>query len=529
MLSKKHIFCITGVVAVAIRIVFYALFAGTMFRYYHNVPGLDMQTLLRFSEWSAEGVFSPFFTLHRVLIYLVWKLNGGEHAVDMIFLVQSILGIAGALAIADIVLMISGKRKAALAAGLLGALYLPFLIYEFSVLQESVNVNILTIAIWALFKSRQKHFSFGITFSCGILWGLALTGRPLALLLALAAAAGLFTYTRKKQMLKRALPAIAGAAVIIAGASIFNGTHGWNYSPFYNVLPYTVEYNTGKKLEDTAGNKFATYSSMALKMVRRTPLLLSIREIPENHNLYFWREKMPECTMLPGPEILLSLTIFALTVLLLSGKWKKKEGLLLWVLILMAVPLCGREAIGRYRLMLCPAFIALTVIGISAFYRITRWRRTIFSAALLISVIAVIYESNQNWGLRISDFHAWAQATEALYGSSNTETLEAYYDCWKRSFFRNDLAFCSVAAAAMRAQRYDAALQIIKEAELAGEVNRSQIAYFKGLIFVARQDPAGVLREFAPIKPEELPPELQKFYHRIKFDAEKFIKSQKRY
>ena len=157
---------------------------------------------------------------------------------------------------------------------------------------------------------------------------------------------------------------------------------------------------------------------------------------------------------------------------------------------------------------------------------IPRPRRIIVITALLTTFIAVAYDSCQSRGLRSADFHAWAQATESVYGSNDSATLEAYYDCWKRSFFRNDLAFCSMTAAAMRAQRYDIALQVIKEAKLGGTVNRSKIAYFEGLYFVARQEPVNVLRAFAPIRPEELPPDLQQFYFRVKADAERFIKKQ---
>ena len=171
MLSKKHIFCVAGITSAAIRLVFYALFAGTMFRYYHMVNGLDMQTLLRFSEWGgANQVVPPFFTLHRITLFLLWKLNGGVHPIDLIFLLQTAVGIAGALAVTDITLMLSGKRKAALVAGIISALYLPFLVYEFSILQETFTVNTLLFAIWALLKTRTKRFAILPALGAGLLW-----------------------------------------------------------------------------------------------------------------------------------------------------------------------------------------------------------------------------------------------------------------------------------------------------------------------------------------------------------------------
>ena len=72
MLNKRKIIWVTAVIAIITRMVFYALFAGTMFRYYHQVSGLDMQTLLRFSEWGTGGDAIPLLTPHRLMLFLNW-------------------------------------------------------------------------------------------------------------------------------------------------------------------------------------------------------------------------------------------------------------------------------------------------------------------------------------------------------------------------------------------------------------------------------------------------------------------------
>ncbi len=530
MFSKKYILCVTGVVAVIVRLVFYALFAGTMFRYYHMVQGLDMQTLLRFSEWGANPDVPPFFTLHRLVIFLLWKLNSGVHAVDALFLLQSLSGILGALAAADLTLMLSGRRKAALAAGVLYALYLPFLIYEFSVLQETFSVNVLLFAVWSIFYARKKRFALLPSLCSGMLWGLALTGRPVAVPLALVAIAGAFLWCRRWKLLKKWGIFILGIALITGGASIFNHTFKWKHGPFYNVLPYTVQYNTQSTGNTTAATPAGATESTASKllttagkMLMRTPLMLSVRELPENQNLYFWRHKMPETKLLPGPEILLTFTVFSLVTLLLYGAWKHKEGLILWTLIL-APALCGREAIGRYRLMLCPFFIIITVLGNSYIYRSRDRRKKIIIGiiAAIIALSAAVFEMTRNHGLRLSDFHSWAIATEAVCGNTE-QTLDAYYEYWQRSNMRNDRAFMAMEAAAMRCSRFDIAARVIQQAELAGVVNRSLIAYFVGLIHVGNQDPYRVMAAFANIVPQELPPELQSNYHIIKRDSLRII------
>ena len=394
MLNKRKIIWVTAVIAIITRMVFYALFAGTMFRYYHEVSGLDMQTLLRFSEWGNNPDVPPFFTIHRIVIYLLWKLNNGIHAVDTLFLLQSISGVLGAVAIADVILMLTGRRKAALTGGVLYAVYLPFLIYEFSVLQETFAVNILLFAVWSLFYARKKHFALLPSLSSGLLWGLSLTGRPVAIPVALAAVAGAFLWCRRRKVMRNWGIFLLGILLTAGGASVFNHIHGWKHGPFYNVLPYTVQYNTEStsssgtvntvKATESPGKKLLTTAG---KMLMRTPQMFSIRELPENQNIYFWRHKMPETRLLPGPEILMTLTVFSLCILLFSGAWKHKEGVILWVL-LMAPALCGREAIGRYRLMLCPYFIIIAVSGVAYLYRMKKGNKKLICG--IISAVTAL-------------------------------------------------------------------------------------------------------------------------------------------
>ena len=135
MLTRKNILFATFGIALAVRAAFAGLVSSSLFRYYHHVPGLDMQTLLRFSEWGS-GVPDavPFFSPHRILIYLDFLLHGNAHHVWNIFAVQALLGALGCAATADLALKLTGKRRGALTTGILAATYLPSLIYEFSVL-----------------------------------------------------------------------------------------------------------------------------------------------------------------------------------------------------------------------------------------------------------------------------------------------------------------------------------------------------------------------------------------------------------
>ena len=385
--------------------------------------------------------------------------------------------------------------------------------------------DILLFAVWSLFFIRKRRFSILSTAFSGILWGFTLTGRPVALPAAIAALvfAGIWSY--RKKVFARWWILLAGVLIVIAGATVFNRINNSGKSSFYAVLPYTLYYNTGIQQQSS---DIKTNCSGLLKtasnMIRRTPMMFSVLEMPENHNLYFWRYKLPEAKMLIGPEILLSLTVFSIAILLLSGQWKKKEGIILLLILLLAPALCGREPIGRYRLMLCPYFIVLAVSGFPILCRIKRGmkRNLILVTALLVSASTTAYGLSCKHGLRLSDFHSWALAAEASLGNTD-QALEAFFEYWQRSGMSSDNAFRAMMGAAMRASRFDVAVTVIRQAELTGQINRSLIAFYTGLLFVGKQDPYNVKRAFSQINPSELPPDLYKNYLMVLKDTERFI------
>ena len=60
MLTRKKILLTVILAALTVRSVFAIAFSQSFFANYHLVPGLDMQTLLRFSEWQAGNETAPF-------------------------------------------------------------------------------------------------------------------------------------------------------------------------------------------------------------------------------------------------------------------------------------------------------------------------------------------------------------------------------------------------------------------------------------------------------------------------------------
>jgi len=531
MISKRKIFLLTAIVAAMSRVVCFLFFRDSLFCFYHCVPGLDMQTLLRFSEWGEGGSgFAPFLTPHRVLIYLVWKLNGMMHAPGVVIFFHTLAGICGAVMLADIALKLSGSRKAALVSGIVYGVYLPFMFYEYSLLQETFAVNLTVGAFWALLCAVKRRFAFPWTIAAGILPALALMGRPTALFAIAAVWIAVIFYSFKRRYLHKALISLGIVIVLLGGAGIFNTLQGWQTGPFYNVLPYTLQYNASKSVKDGAVNSAPAKTSLitsGFNALKRTPYLLSLTEIPENLNLEFLRYKIKAVRLFPGPEMLLSCTIFAGIIMLLSWKIKRKEYLVFSVILFLAVPLCAREAIGRYRLMLCPGFILISCFGFREFFKLAPLRRAVYGGTGLAGVAVAAFLFTHTSGLRTADFHAWALAAEARYGSGKNETLTEFYKFWEAGNFSDPVAFQTFCRQAFLGRKAELVKMAIAQAEHRGKVDKTLISYFKGLVCVGENDPAGVAEAFKNIDPGKLPEDLRDNFHRIKNDTERIIGNSK--
>jgi len=370
-----------------------------------------METLLRFGEWGTPGN-SFFFTVHRLQVFLFHYLNNGTHPVLWHTLWQSLLGIAGAVMLADIALKLSGKKVLALVAGILWALNPVELMYEFTTLQDSlVNFGII-LSIWSFLIARKHHFSLFYALGAGGAVGVAATGRPVAIGLVLLLSVWNFQYLyRRKLPLKRIFGLITGIIAVWLCFSAVNFRQGGTFNCFFNPVPYAVSVNTDQDAVacNTAQQpvcRFIPILKTSLKMAARIPQVWSPTEIPENLNIYFLRTKIPFFRI---PFEFIPLCAAAgLLLMLLTGAWKKRAGFILLPIAALVFFICIREPIGRYRLLLLPWFVLLTVWLIS--FCNTHSRALVLSLILggLMIGRCFLYAPP----LRAADYAAWGWALE---------------------------------------------------------------------------------------------------------------------
>ena len=352
---KKVIF-FTCFIALAVRLFALYIVSGSALEAYNLLPGLDMETLLRFSNWKSSAQESlPMFVLHRFLLFGSLTLNGGSYNFVLIHALQSLFGVAASCAAAYGAYLLCKKEYIALTAGAFYALYGPTLLYESVALQESLLVHTLTIALALYLKyveNTDKYTYWGVI--SGVILGLNSSGRPATAFAAIALALYPFWLCRKEKLsFPRFAPLCAVAAVWLA-AALFNGYFRHSFSPFFNVMPHLAEIHAGESAGVSASsNPLISYGKVLLAAVKNSPLLLGAREIPENLDYYLLCRKYPLFCI--GPVWLIPAAMAGVISMLLL---KRKNTLPLFIaLAAMLLPLAARCPIGRYRLMLVPLFV----------------------------------------------------------------------------------------------------------------------------------------------------------------------------
>ena len=435
-IGRKKLLIAVAAAGVLVKTAELLVWRMSTFRFYNFVPGLDMETLLRFGEWGTKDN-GFFLTPHRALIAAWWALNGHNHCVTGIVAVQALFGIMGAVLCADLALgFCSRDRISSLACGLFYLVYGPFFIYEFSVLQEAVSLNLILLAFHAVVSARSRR-SF---VWAGVALGLCVAGRPTALFFVPLALAFMayreFAARRRpwKRAAKRLLAAAAGTLAVLCLVSIANRTFGGNWNCFFDVMPYSLEFNAGAGGNAVSGSP---HLRMLANAVRRAPRMFMPTEVPENLNYCFLCMRMPFLNALPGPGLLLPLALAGM--LLMIPKLRRPAALALLPILTLVLPLCVREPIGRYRLTLIPYFILCAGYWLHvATSRPARYK-FIVAAAVAGVCFALLLPTYRSDLLRSDDFLACAVAEEYPHGGRPTEkSIALLAEGWERGNFRNN-------------------------------------------------------------------------------------------
>ncbi len=466
-----------------------------------------MMLLLEFCEWG-NGKFPPFFTVHRAFGALIWSLNGHQHAVNAFFILQNILGILSALLVTWIVLTLSGKRLWALLAGMLAAWYGPALLYENTVLQESIVCFTLLLSFAAFIWALRHRFGWQYSLAAGALLAVACLGRPTAALWAVAAIIWSIVYLyRRKRFAWSCAIGFAGFLLALSALSYLTVHHG---RLFYTVLPYASEVNQVNQVsyeESTVStNKLTALAQIGVKALQRSPLLWSAHEIPENINYYFLKQQFTVLFAAVGPALLLPLALAGALLLLFRRQAFDGKSLILLLILCMLLPLSANYPIGRYRLSLYPYFCmtaAYLAIGLQSKNR----RRQLLTLGLIVLTFVVNRPPAQL--LRSSDYISWGHALAAT-PNAGEKPLDYYYLAYQLSN-GNQPAAVNILSILIPAGELKDAETLLDDALTRPNISRSLMYYYYGLVRLLQKRPAEAEKFFEKVHPEDLH-SLQKKY-----------------
>ena len=80
---------------------------------------------------------------------------------------------------------------------------------------------------------------------------------------------------------------------------------------------------------------------MASITFSRLPNVFLAHEIPDNLNYYFTRDYFPELKLLIGPGLLVPFALAGMVLAVVSGRFLKRDGVILLALFSLALPLCA--------------------------------------------------------------------------------------------------------------------------------------------------------------------------------------------
>jgi hypothetical protein len=381
MVRAWWVYAVPMAVAAVVRLWLLAVWFDSPFRWYHEVPGLDMRTHVREMADFLHG--HRGFSLYYLIEAPGFLLGGSAGMV----VTQAVLGILTAGLVALAALRVHGSRTAAMLAGLLAGLYAPAAMYELFHLKESVYLFAASLGLLLLVEARHRRFAPGWAFAAGAASTLpALVRFPGVLWLAAGLLWAFLVAAHQREAvlpegnadsrrsvlarLRRGAWPVAGAASALALVALFNLALGHRQLPFGSG-PGIAFYLRGEVAPkgpsprampadasaDVAAMAEAPGSppppSFFAAILRKSAETVQTTEIPNNLNFYFIRDNLRPLRWLIQPQWFLPAAFVGLLLLLV----RRRGGFLVLTLLYAAsfmIPMILFVPLARYRLALLP-------------------------------------------------------------------------------------------------------------------------------------------------------------------------------
>ncbi|MCD4691089.1 glycosyltransferase family 39 protein, partial [bacterium] len=186
-------------------------------------------------KWAAEDVFFHSSPVYPYILGIIYSVFG--HSYTAVRVIQVLFGVGSCLLLFFIARTLFGSREGLL-AGLIAALYVPFIFFDAEILMITYVIFFALLSIWFLLR-YQEHERLWLALAAGGAIGVSALGKPNMLLFVPAAALWLWWVLRNREggrakrkgkgngetrasVFRAAGLLIAGAVLVVAPMTIMN-------------------------------------------------------------------------------------------------------------------------------------------------------------------------------------------------------------------------------------------------------------------------------------------------------------------
>ncbi len=382
-------------------------------------------------QWLGDEVFFHSSPVYPYILGVTYKLFG--HSYAAVWIIQSLFGIGSCLLIFSIALRLFGKREG-LVAGVIAALYVPFVFFDFEILMITYVLFFTLLAMRLLIAYRDNPTAW-LALASGAAVGVSALGKPNVLLFVPAALFWMWWVFRGTERAKRAWQGVvllvAGTAVVVLPMTISNyviagdfvltsSNGGINFwignneqadgtflvpadmrADLYGGSKLAAEQALGHVLSPSEVSSYwfgrglefvRAHPGQDLKLMGRKLLLFwNAYEIPNHYDLNYFRTVSK--TLRFNPFIFGWVIPFGFLGIYASRKSWRKYLLLYLFAGTYLVSLLPFFVTSRYRLPVVPVMIIFCASGVLWLWERVRgreWTGAFIPVALLVAALVVV-------------------------------------------------------------------------------------------------------------------------------------------
>ncbi len=254
-------------------------------------------------QWVAGDVFFHSSPAYPYILGVIYAIFGQSYTA--VRLIQSLFGVGSCLLLWSIARTLFGAKQGII-AGLLAALYVPFIFFDAEILMITYVIFFALLSVWFLLRYQESE-KLWFALAAGAAIGVSALGKPNMLLFVPAAAIWLWWFFRGSDRARAAVQAaglvIVGTMVIIAPMTVMNAIAADDFvlTSSNGGINFWIGNNHG------ADGTFLVPQAMRVDLYQSSKMAAQValgRELkPSEVSSYWFGEGMKFVTSQPGAEL----------------------------------------------------------------------------------------------------------------------------------------------------------------------------------------------------------------------------------